>query len=169
MMGRPSLILKPLAGSDLAPETTHPLVVESPLADWRWVGIAANAASGRGKGRVLVDRLADELGRLGWETQVAWSPAERRGLVAAAAEGDAGCRCLVAVGGDGTVAALINECPSVPIAVVPAGTENLFARHFGFEPKPQAGRRPDRRGAGGVDGPGPGRRPPVRPDGWFWV
>jgi diacylglycerol kinase family enzyme len=39
---------------------------------------------------------------------------------------------LVAVGGDGTVAALINERPEVPIAVVPAGTENLFARHFGF-------------------------------------
>jgi diacylglycerol kinase family enzyme len=38
----------------------------------------------------------------------------------------------VAVGGDGTVAALINERPEVPIAVVPAGTENLFARHFGF-------------------------------------
>ena len=38
----------------------------------------------------------------------------------------------MAVGGDGTVAALINERPEVPIAVMPAGTENLFARHFGF-------------------------------------
>jgi diacylglycerol kinase family enzyme len=36
----------------------------------------------------------------------------------------------VAVGGDGTVGALVNERPTVPITVLPAGTENLFARHF---------------------------------------
>jgi len=101
-----------------------------------WIGIVANAASGRGKGRVAVGRLARELGRLGLEPRVAWTPAERRGLVADA-ESSPGCRCLVAVGGDGTVAALINERPGVPIAVLPAGTENLFARHFGFDRRPE--------------------------------
>jgi diacylglycerol kinase family enzyme len=39
---------------------------------------------------------------------------------------------LVAVGGDGTVSALVNDGPRVPITVLPAGTENLFARHFGL-------------------------------------
>jgi diacylglycerol kinase (ATP) len=64
---------------------------------------------------------------------VAWTLEERKALVdAASARGPGRCRCLVAVGGDGTVAALINERPDVPIAVMPAGTENLFARHFGF-------------------------------------
>ena len=46
-----------------------------------WVGIAANAASGRGKGRATVDQLAGELARLGWDARVAWSLAERRELV----------------------------------------------------------------------------------------
>jgi diacylglycerol kinase family enzyme len=43
----------------------------------------------------------------------------------------------VAAGGDGTVAALVNERPSVPITVLPTGTENLFARHFGLRPDPE--------------------------------
>ena len=101
-----------------------------------WVGIAANAASGRGAGRVAVDRLVRELNRLGVDTRIAWTLPERAALVAEATP-DAGCRCLVAAGGDGTVAALINEQPSVPIAVMPVGTENLFARHFGFVRQPR--------------------------------
>jgi diacylglycerol kinase (ATP) len=104
-----------------------------------WVGFAVNAASGRGGGRAAVARLARELERLGLESRIAWTLDERKGLVEAACasnpnlgRGRGACRGLVAVGGDGTVAALINERPDVPIAVMPAGTENLFARHFGF-------------------------------------
>jgi len=54
---------------------------------------------------------------------------------------DPRCRCLIAVGGDGTVSALINEGPSVPLTVLPAGTENLVAQHFGLgrDPKVLAG------------------------------
>jgi diacylglycerol kinase family enzyme len=48
----------------------------------------------------------------------------------------ANCRCLVAVGGDGTVSALINERPGRPLTVMPAGTENLVARHFGLRSDP---------------------------------
>ena len=102
-----------------------------------WVGFAVNAASGRGGGRAAVGRLALELERVGLESRIAWTLEERKALVEAACaagngRGGGACRGLVAVGGDGTVAALINERPEVPIAVVPAGTENLFARHFGF-------------------------------------
>ena len=50
--------------------------------------------------------------------------------------GDPHCRCLVAVGGDGTVSALLNEHPGVPLTVLPAGTENLVARHFGLRKDP---------------------------------
>lgn len=101
-----------------------------------WVGIAANAHSGRGRGRQRVERLASRLVCRGLRTSVAWTPEERAALVARS-EGDASCRCLVAVGGDGTVAALINERPSRPITVLPAGTENLFARHFGMRGRPE--------------------------------
>jgi diacylglycerol kinase (ATP) len=102
-----------------------------------WVGVAANAGSGRGVGRREVERLTQELGRRHLKVRVAWSLDERADLVAESA-GDPLCRCLVAVGGDGTVAALVNERPNVPITVLPTGTENLFARHFGLS------RRPDR-------------------------
>ena len=50
---------------------------------------------------------------------------------------DPACRCLVAVGGDGTVSALINERPVVPVTVLPAGTENLVAQHFGLRGDPE--------------------------------
>jgi len=103
----------------------------------QWVGIAANAGSGRGVGRRAVEELTARLGDSGIHCRVGWTPDQRAALVADA-EQDEGCRCLVAAGGDGTVAALINDRPEVPIAVLPAGTENLFARHF------RVGRRPDR-------------------------
>ncbi len=103
-----------------------------------WVGFAVNAASGRGGGRAAVTKLVRELERRGIESRVAWTLDERRALVESAAGRDQDrCRCLVAVGGDGTVAALINERPDVPIAVLPAGTENLFAGHFGFKRNPE--------------------------------
>ena len=101
-----------------------------------WVGIAANASSGRGAGRRAVERLVGALDRLGYAARVAWSPDDRKGLVAEAGA-DPNCRCLVAAGGDGTVAALVNERPGVPITALPAGTENLFARHFGMTRRPE--------------------------------
>lgn len=100
-----------------------------------WVGVAANAGSGRGSGLRRVDRLVKSLKQQGLESRVAWSVAERSALVADSAR-DARCRCLVAAGGDGTVAALVNEQPAVPITVLPTGTENLFARHFGLSRDP---------------------------------
>ena len=125
-------------GGHNVPTSTAPA---GPSADpgLGWVGIAANAASGRGRGRAAVARLVRELERLGLESRVAWTLDERKAMVAAASGSSrkpGHCRCLVAAGGDGTVAALINERPDVPIAVMPAGTENLFARHFGFGRNP---------------------------------
>jgi diacylglycerol kinase family enzyme len=99
------------------------------------VGVAANAGSGRGGGRRRVERLVSELDRYGLAARVAWTLGERSALVAASAR-DPMCRCLVAAGGDGTVGALVNEHPSVPITVLPSGTENLFARHFGLSSNP---------------------------------
>jgi diacylglycerol kinase family enzyme len=69
------------------------------------------------------------LKRTGIRTQLAWTP-EARSAIVRESGGDPLCRCLVAVGGDGTVSALVNEHPQVPITVLAAGTENLFANHF---------------------------------------
>ena len=116
----------------LSPERTQ-AVLRSPSSSW--VGVTANAASGRGKSRVRVHRLVHDLRALGVKARVAWSLEERGGLVSEASS-DPTCKCLVAVGGDGTVAALINEGPCVPITVLPTGTENLFARHFHLSRNP---------------------------------
>lgn len=101
-----------------------------------WVGIVANPGAGRGKGRVRVRNLIKSLGQAGLHSRVAWTVHERRDLVEESSH-DRHCRCLVAVGGDGTVASLINEAPKVPITVLPSGTENLFARYYrlGRDPK----------------------------------
>jgi diacylglycerol kinase family enzyme len=47
-------------------------------------------------------------------------------------------RTLISVGGDGTVAELVNRtAPGLPMTVFPAGNENLLARHFGLGPTPE--------------------------------
>src|ERR1700735_370466 len=73
-----------------------------------WVGIVANPSSGRGAGRRGVEHLSRELAGRNLEARVAWTLDERVGLVTESAS-DPGCRCLVAAGGDGTVADLVNE------------------------------------------------------------
>jgi diacylglycerol kinase family enzyme len=45
-------------------------------------------------------------------------------------------RCVVAAGGDGTLNRAINYHLAVPLAVLPLGNENLFARQFGFSTDP---------------------------------
>lgn len=102
-----------------------------------WVGIAANPGSGLGRGRARVERLALALRRRGITPRIAWTLDDRARLIAESRV-DTACRCLVAAGGDGTVSALLNERPSVPLTVLPAGTENLFARHFGIRSNPEA-------------------------------
>jgi diacylglycerol kinase (ATP) len=102
-----------------------------------WIGIVANQASGLGRGRRLVEELVTQLRHRGLGAHVAWTPEERTALVSRAAARDGACRCLVAVGGDGTVSALLNERPHRPVTVLPAGTENLVARHFGLRRDPR--------------------------------
>ena len=48
-------------------------------------------------------------------------------------------RALVGVGGDGTAAELVNRTrPGVPLTMLPAGNENLLARHLGLGNTPEA-------------------------------
>ena len=96
-----------------------------------WVAIVANPYSGSGKNRRRVTDLARALERRGIRADLAWGPSMRAELMHDD-ERSRGCRCVVAAGGDGTVADVINQRTDIPIALLPLGTENLFAKEFGF-------------------------------------
>jgi diacylglycerol kinase family enzyme len=98
--------------------------------------IAANPYRGASWPRARVDALVAALADTGAAVRVVWDADARAALL-----GDPGAmadvRCVVAAGGDGTVAAVINELTSaVPLAVLPTGQENLFARALGFDVAP---------------------------------
>ncbi len=118
-------------GSPPAEEATTPTP-----ADGGWVGVVANPASGAGVGRLKAEALAAALKARGFIVETAWTPADRAALVARA-NADPERRRLVAVGGDGTVSALINERPEAPITILPTGTENLAAHHFQLDGDPE--------------------------------
>ncbi len=100
------------------------------VADRARVGIMANPYSGFGANRRRVEKLTEALRRQGLKPRPIWDRAERAVLQESGWLGS--CRCVVAAGGDGTVSDVINSRPGVPLAVLPLGTENLFARDFGF-------------------------------------
>ncbi|MFO0975022.1 MAG: diacylglycerol kinase family protein [Planctomycetaceae bacterium] len=96
-----------------------------------WVIIQRNPSSGSGAGRRQLIVLSKELMRLGYRVRMfrnrplmdEWLR-DRSSKIA--------IRCLVAAGGDGTVADLSNRHPGIPIAILPMGTENLLARYLGL-------------------------------------
>ena len=93
--------------------------------------IVANPYSGARRNRAKVQALVTALERRGLSARVEWNPPKREQLFEDASYVRS-CRCVVAAGGDGTVAGVINARPPMPLAVLPLGVENLFARHFGL-------------------------------------
>src|SRR5690349_13307803 len=98
------------------------------------VVIFANPIAGRGKGKLLAERLLRRFEAEGWEARAAFErPAEGEGLE--------GITAAVSIGGDGTLRAVVervtanaqNEGPGV--LVVPMGTANLMGRHLTLELK----------------------------------
>jgi diacylglycerol kinase (ATP) len=95
----------------------------------RLIVIQRNPISGSGTGRHELRVLINELKRRGFRLRLfasrirldRWLSMDvRRQEVS----------CLVAAGGDGTVADLTNRYPGIPIAILPLGTENLVARYL---------------------------------------
>lgn len=113
-----------MAANRVPAETDRVLVSVNPLA-------GASSAHGRAL------RLADLLGVAGFHVEIHTdlaTVAERAAEYFAAGT----LRALVAVGGDGTVSELVNRTPpGLPIAVLPAGTENLLARQFALPRNPE--------------------------------
>ncbi len=82
----------------------------------------------------MVGRLADALRNRNLRVDVLTDLA---GVAAAAREAhrSGSLRALVAAGGDGTVAELVNRTdPGLPISVFPLGTANLLAGYLGIQP-----------------------------------
>jgi diacylglycerol kinase family enzyme len=87
--------------------------------------------------RQVVEQLCAALGTRGFRAEV-YSDRERL-VERAHHEHDRGTlRAVVAAGGDGTASDLVNRtAPSVPIALLPLGTENLLANYLGVPRDPE--------------------------------
>jgi len=98
-------------------------------ADNRLVVIQRNPRSGSGAGRKELLVLIRELRIAGYCVRMFRA---RRALDAFLLMPDnaAKLRCIVAAGGDGTVADIAHRHPGCPIAVLPLGTENLLAKYL---------------------------------------
>jgi diacylglycerol kinase (ATP) len=96
------------------------------------VVILVNTIAGRGKGRLVARRIAQELGRTKIEAKiVADEPGE-------AVELARGARALVVIGGDGTLRAAAREIvrqkiEAPAILPVPMGTANLMGKYLGID------------------------------------
>jgi diacylglycerol kinase (ATP) len=93
-----------------------------------WVAIQRNPGSGGGSRGAEILELCRRLSALGIRPRLfSHRQTLARRLIGGGFDGLVG---LVAAGGDGTVADLINRFPGVPIAVFPTGTENLLAKYL---------------------------------------
>lgn len=93
--------------------------------------VVVNPYSGTGSRRALIDQLDRELRSRGFAATICWGLETRQTALNDRALLQH-CRCIVVAGGDGTLSDTINTRPGCPVAVLPAGNENLFARQFGF-------------------------------------
>jgi diacylglycerol kinase family enzyme len=106
--------------------------------DARQIFIAANPKAGSRERAREITALSAALEKEGFEPKV------EPNLLALAkdvdiAHRDGNLRAVIAAGGDGTIAAVVNCVhEDVPVTCYPLGTENLLARYFGIPARPHA-------------------------------
>ncbi len=99
--------------------------------------ISVNPKAGAGPAGRRVDQLAGLLDRRGFPTEVL-TDLDEVAVRADQLHAEGRLRALLAVGGDGTAAELVNRTkPGVPITLCPAGTENLLARYLRLTNAPE--------------------------------
>lgn len=101
--------------------------------------ILANPFSGHRSNRPIVAALESALRERGLGSRCLWSPAELAAELDIPGV-DQRYTAVVVAGGDGTVSSVLNtgaELRALPLAHMPLGTENLFARQFGHPRDPQ--------------------------------
>src|SRR5581483_11204895 len=91
------------------------------------VAILANPIAGSASSPRLLEELVAGLIAQGLKPTVCRRPQELSLLASSAAKS---LRCVIAAGGDGTLAEVLNRAPDVPVSILPLGNENLVARHF---------------------------------------
>jgi len=106
------------------------------MTESREVVILANPYSGKGKNKLRVAALQAALAERDLSTRQVWDLGERAELLADPEVGSR-YRCVVSAGGDGSIAGVVNDLQKggdttrAPIAMLPMGNENLFAKEFG--------------------------------------
>lgn len=100
--------------------------------------IVGNPYSGKGRAHAVASAVVAELAKRGYAAREVWEVEERRAVLGqtVAESAEAPYCCLVVVGGDGTLNAVLNECRTLPIAIVPMGHENLLAKWLGHTAEP---------------------------------
>lgn len=124
------------------PRETCPIAASDPFdvlpADARQVLIAVNRTAGAGARQNAADHLRAELVGLGFEAAIV-SSLDELSSRAGELQNRGELRGVVAVGGDGTAAEIVNRTAvGIPVAVFPTGTENLLARYLGIKKDPAA-------------------------------
>ena len=126
--------------------------------DAREVLILVNPTAGGSSSNIEVGQLVDLLEQSGYRPSVLTDLDDACGQ-ANQKHKEGTLRALVGVGGDGTVATLVNRTDlGVPITILPTGNENLLARHLGLRRSAEAlaetiaGGRLIRLDAGSADG-----------------
>lgn len=98
--------------------------------------IAANPKSGATSRAALVGSLSEQLVERAFDVTICEHLAKVEALSHEYSTSGQ-LHCVVAAGGDGTAAAVVNLIPpSTPLALFPLGTENLLARHLGLSNNP---------------------------------
>jgi diacylglycerol kinase family enzyme len=103
----------------------------------RRVLIAVNPKAGVRSGKRLVEQVAKRLSDQGFDVA---SISDIPQLIAEVqtAHHAGTLHSVVAAGGDGTAALLVNVLPQgIPLALIPLGTENLLAKYLGVTPDPE--------------------------------
>ena len=100
--------------------------------------IAANPIAGARAGNSVVERLCAELERVSLEPRrvekLEQLSSDAENLLA---KGE--LRTVIAAGGDGTIAGVVNGTPpETPVAILPLGTENLLAKYLKITAEPAA-------------------------------
>lgn len=107
-------------------------MVDTLPAEARWVLIAVNRSAGAGARQDAADELTRELKSRGFEAAIVDS-LEELSRQSAGLLGSGELRGVVAIGGDGTAAEIVNRTAvGTPVAVYPTGTENLLAKYLGI-------------------------------------
>ena len=96
-----------------------------------WIAVVRNPISGKKSGKNEIRTLVQSLQARGFHVRL-FSKRDKISAELAREHVRGNLRCLVIAGGDGSINDALNRYPAVPLAVLPTGTENLFAKYVGI-------------------------------------